>query len=558
MVSLAAASLCFGAHSSDAAPMAAKSADHFVDSIGVNVHAHGDYVTHHEILKTKLGELGVRYVRDGAHNKAFELGQSFFAAHGIRTCYITGRRVGGYTEWKSPLDLSKVPGEIADIKTQGLAHTVAIEGPNEYDLFSDSRETDWPGKLRKYQQAVFEQVKADPDLRRLPVIGPSLTSEGAYISAGSMDAWMDRACVHHYQSWRHPGTGGWGANGYGSITWMLTRCVSQQSPAGKPVWNTECGYSRPGTPEHIEGIYAPRMFAEFYRRGYEKSFKYELLGDEWGLLRGDLTERPAFSAVKNLIALLGDPGAAFTPGSLDYTFTSSTSDVRQVLLQKRHGVFYLLLWRETSRWNGDTKVESNVAPANVTLDFNQSIARVDVFQPNISTAIQQSFTTPATISLSVPDQILIVRIRPPGKGVVRFEASGQHVASSGDRHRTFTESTASGGICSMYEANAVGDFVTYAVPGLEPGAYRLKVRFKRWNNRARFRVSTSADGGATHAPWGGEQEGYASSVSYTTLDLGGGSIGVPGAHWFRLSVSGKHGSSRGYWLPVDYLQLEPQ
>ncbi len=53
-----------------AAPVPAKSADAFVDSIGVNTHldyTESPYARFNDLIKPKLKELGVRHIRDGVH-----------------------------------------------------------------------------------------------------------------------------------------------------------------------------------------------------------------------------------------------------------------------------------------------------------------------------------------------------------------------------------------------------------------------------------------------------------------------------------------------------------
>ena len=53
-----------------AAPVPAKSADSFVDSIGVNVHLTYDAYKDNGLIKSKLQELGIRHIRDGAYQES--------------------------------------------------------------------------------------------------------------------------------------------------------------------------------------------------------------------------------------------------------------------------------------------------------------------------------------------------------------------------------------------------------------------------------------------------------------------------------------------------------
>ena len=50
-------------------------------------------------------------------------------------------------------------------------------------------------------------------------------------------------------------------------------------------------------------------------------------------------------AVKNFIGLFRDPGLAFSPSRLAYRITGAGSSLRQALLQRRDGRFYLVLWQ---------------------------------------------------------------------------------------------------------------------------------------------------------------------------------------------------------------------
>jgi hypothetical protein len=62
------------------------------------------------------------------------------------------------------------------------------------------------------------------------------------------------------------------------------------------------------------------------------------------LLRNDLSEKPSFRAVKNLITILSDKGPSFGPDTLNYVLNGSIEYIRQILFQKRNGDFYLMVW----------------------------------------------------------------------------------------------------------------------------------------------------------------------------------------------------------------------
>jgi hypothetical protein len=114
--------------------------------------------------------------------------------------------------------------------------------------------------------------------------------------------------------------------------------------------------------EDIHARYYPRIYAEMYRHGMPRTITYrfdDYCGDlnnpecNWGLMRFDQTLKPAFFAMKNLNALLKEPGASFNPGSLTYSVSvaangsfTRTQYMHDLLLEKSNGDYYLLFWHE--------------------------------------------------------------------------------------------------------------------------------------------------------------------------------------------------------------------
>ena len=133
----------------------------------------------------------------------------------------------------------------------------------------------------------------------------------------------------------------------------------------------------------------------------------------WGLLRNDLSKKPAFDSLRNLIEILKDPGSGFTPGSLDYSLEGNEEQLRQVLLQKRDGSYYLALWRATSVWDPVNKVPLNPGSTPISIRFNQPVSRVELYAPNTSSAPQSSIVNPSgRLSYEIGPQVQILRITP--------------------------------------------------------------------------------------------------------------------------------------------------
>lgn len=398
-------------------------ADTFVESIGVNTHwgYPNVYTQNYTALKAKLGECGIRYLRDGTNAQTYVRAMDLYQSLGIRTNMLTGRRSGPYP---APLDPSKLDGELNEIKTQALNATVSLEAPNEYDL-SHGPDPDWVGSIKNYSYLLYTKAKADDLLKHLPVIAPSMTSEQTYKAVGDCDDYIDFVNLHMYQSDRWPGTTGWGDHGYGSITWFLDWLVPYQSPSGKPIQATEAGYNNDipsgGLSEEAEGKYTIRMLAEYFRRGITRTYKYELVNEGqtgregvFGLLRNDISEKPAFRAMKNLIGILSDRGPDFTPDSLNYVFDGSVNDIRHVLFQKRDGDFYLMIWLELASWDVNKNVDLYPPAQGVLLtllnDHNISNATLYAFNNTADVDTSDLLINNNQISLHITDKINIVKL----------------------------------------------------------------------------------------------------------------------------------------------------
>ena len=158
-------------------------------------------------------------------------------------------------------------------------------------------------------------------------------------------------------------------------------------------------------------------------------------GQFFGLVRHDLSPKPPYGAVKNLNALLSDrsPAAAshFRPGNLDYSLAVSpvmeyrepgsgkvvnydrTRYVHQLLLQKRNGDSYLILWHEISDEDGSVTphrvVTPPAMPTRITLP--PSIKSAVLYVPNDSATGRPISLREGQIRLDVPDKLVVLRLR---------------------------------------------------------------------------------------------------------------------------------------------------
>ena len=419
-------------------PTPALASDAFVESIGVNTHFIYDdtkYYTEYEAVRDRLVELGVRYVRDDPWmpgNWKRPLVRDLYDETGIQLLAIVHERVGPYP---APLDLDPaatralVAGIEEHYNSGGRRAVVAIEGPNEYDL-SHGPDPDWATHLKAYQEILYGAVRGRPVLNGVPVLAPSLVWPRSYTDVGDLSDVADRANVHPYPGGKRPTNG---------LAENLARAVTV---VPGEVWATETGYhnamgdatdgtgdlTHPGVPEGVEARYLPRLFAEYFRRGVAKTFAYELLdvypdGDNdsetanFGLLRNDLTPKPAFHALRRLIRLLSDPGPPFETGALRYSVDGG--DVEHLLLQKRDGRFLVLLWRDISSYavpggwrSGEPGTVRDSAPVRVTLALDTPALSAAVHDPTASDEPTATWETPIAIEVDIRDRLVVVEVVP--------------------------------------------------------------------------------------------------------------------------------------------------
>jgi hypothetical protein len=277
-----------------------------------------------------------------------------------------------------------------------------------------------------------------------------------YTSAGNM---------HAYQA-------GWPGDGLGpnsSLDWYIR--ISQEWTGSEPLWTTEMGYhnntyylddgEQQGVSEQAAATYLPAAFLAGFNQRVVRTFSYELIDEKeqpplancpltsnptspqcmgygyYGLLRYDLKPKPAFAALVSLIQILQEPGAQFDPGSLTMTFSANPATnpykPEYVLLEKSNGNYYLAIWNDIKVFQPAMCKETNpqgqctaavpgqdVPTENVpvTISFREAqsftvYAPSDATGSNPTSAYTLS-TTPMSIQINLPPEVLIIRIASAG------------------------------------------------------------------------------------------------------------------------------------------------
>jgi len=410
----------------------------FIDSIGVNTHSYYGAPPYEDyVWREKLLASGVRHIRENLQRdspKQVARINDLFDAGGIDVAFIFDPRSdrGG-----SVSDL------VSQLKGSMLAATAQVEGPNEYET---AHRADWElvaEGARAYQEDLYSAIKSDPATAHLTVLGPSVAYPSSYAAWGDLSASLDEGNMHSYPGGRPPSA---------NLRQWITAAAT--TSGAKPVQATETGYHNallttnghlPAS-ERAAAIYVPRTFLEYFREGVKRTYAYELLSEgtsesnaehNFGLLRNDYSDKPAMVALRNLIRLLDepgfpltsespltppalayspasadDPGSSSTAGSLNYSLIDLPTDVRQLLLQKSDGSFWLALWREVSVWDEVDRIALDRSRPEVTLVLHDPVTSARSYLPNISTAPLREWLAPSQLTLNVGPEVTLVEIIP--------------------------------------------------------------------------------------------------------------------------------------------------
>ena len=427
----------------------AQASDSFVESMGISTafgFCPGRLCDNYPKVKAMLADLGIRYIRSGAYPEPWRRRTDLYQDFGIRMLVGVGR------SWGQTLDSENISDQLDVIKSWGKM-IMGIIGINEYDnpVFHSCEENEkcdpnwseqnWPRSYRQFQQRLYEQVKADPELRHLPVVMGPMAHLDNLERVGDLSGSCDKGNEHPYPGvWGKPSqeSGGGTKDSVRSIDEVVAK-VQQVCP-GKKLWITETGYTeKDGQPPNkllvtrkAKAKYLPRIYANYYLQGQiEKTFLFELLAavttfpTEYSIIDTSLQPTPAYYSIKNMTSLLGEATwdrktqswqyPDFETSSLKYTLEGDNTDLKQLLLQKSDGTFYLLLWQEVYVYDGQQgkDIENPDHPIELKLD-GEIIEKANKYllynetNPSAELAPLETWTDVSSLSLSVPDHILVL------------------------------------------------------------------------------------------------------------------------------------------------------
>jgi len=377
------------------------SAEAMADSIGVNVHFNyldTAYARQVELLQ-RIRELGVRHLRDGQPLAGQPLATVLAAAgrQGLRITLIT--------------DVARPPGPDVEQSVRVLGHDIdAFEGPNELDNVGDAG---WAAKLTAYMSELSAAVS-----ERAPgvaLIGPSLVNDSSRVELpGDLPGLFN---AHPYAFGEPPEP-------------VFGEAVREAQPAQlrEGIYFTELGYhnasasttGQPPISEAAAAVYLPRALVAAYGAGARRTFVYELLDEKpdpalrdpeqhFGLLRNDLSPKPAFTAIKTLVAALrSSPGEG--SGDLGWKLNAD-EDVQHLTLTRRDGSHVIALWRPVSVWDAHEREAVDPGTVPVELRLRRPARDVAVWRPSVSTTPVARRAQARRLRLDLGGDLVLVSLR---------------------------------------------------------------------------------------------------------------------------------------------------
>jgi hypothetical protein len=386
----------------------------FINSIGLNTHLnyfdrlYGNF----PLVARELQSLGVRHLRDGIHLQTDDYNKMLYGRW-IQLGNL-GVRFDAVLDPRS--NLGPLSGAMLDKVDSLSGRTIeSFEGPNEMDI---SKKTDWPSVDQEYQSEIFDSVKSMKDSSSIAIIGPSLAFASKSAQLGDLSRRMSEGNLHPYPAGKMP-----------SVVFPDQINLEKVICDGEPIVITESGYhnaineqhDQPGVSETAAAKYIPRLFLEDFMRGVPRTYLYEFLDEaldpgltnaqlHWGLILADGSEKPAFSALRNLIKELNDSSEPSGVQPLSWTLNRMAPQIHHLLLEKSNGVYDLVLWQEVSSYDVTRHVDLENPVVDGTLTLGRQARNVTVYQPVTQAAPIHSWSNVTSVPLAIPDHPLVVEI----------------------------------------------------------------------------------------------------------------------------------------------------
>ncbi|MDQ8046990.1 MAG: hypothetical protein AAGC46_19070 [Solirubrobacteraceae bacterium] len=378
------------------------------DTIGLNVDLWRTEYGYRDFSKViaKAAELSLRHARvTMLAGPTFGLSRmQALGEIGVRLDVEMGDAFGRYS-------MAPYPTLEQRLKASVLPYVDSVEGTNEPDL---AKVADWAGPARSLQKKIVAGVAAQRG-KPIAVIAPAVGKITSIPELGDYAGLADATNAHAYSNGAEPSTA--------LDDWLAALAPESH---GAPTVVTEAGfqddvgqrnYQLP-LPSGIAADYVPRTILEAMRRGIPRVYLYEMInrwsdpfhvdaGAHFGLLDQNLRPKPAWTSLLRLQRALldgGRPDAAAAP--LHATVVAGPSDLRLLAFRRKDGRAALAVWRSVSEWNTQAGTASPVAPAQVEIDIDGSLA--GALTTNLTTGSHERLTGGRTLRLRLSGSPVVV------------------------------------------------------------------------------------------------------------------------------------------------------
>ena len=133
----------------------------------------------------------------------------------------------------------------------------------------------------------------------------------------------------------------------------------------------------------------------------------------FGLVRNDLTPKPAFRALASLLRELRGKRRSTSGSALPLDVEGAPGDARHLLFLRSDGTYVLALWRAGAAWDPRAGQPLAVSDVPVTLRVGVALesARVVAIDPNGSLQPQPATERNSDVSLRIGSRVTFVEIR---------------------------------------------------------------------------------------------------------------------------------------------------
>lgn len=292
-------------------------------------------------------DMGIRHIRVGVQPPT---STKAYLNDWLAAMAADGAKLNVLLGWWHPIDdanLQQNIDQVDEAARRFASSIVSFESVNEPDL-----QNIHPDTVRQYIQRTGHRIRSDRRLDGIPYLGPSLTKTGTADQIGDQRPLLAGLNAHLYSG-----------NKVQLGAWVDTYGYQQENGycPGAPLYVTEFGvqYGTPENPywntitEREGAILLTKQTLTQLRKGVKRQYIYDFYesGDQMGLVRADLTPRPAYTALKKLLAQCDTVAPSVAVPELQYTLRTASgdplpADVQTLVLSKNDGTYMFAIWRE--------------------------------------------------------------------------------------------------------------------------------------------------------------------------------------------------------------------